>query len=221
MASLHKVLRALQSGRIDEIKSALFSVNDEFDFEVDSNGDLTITHIDDGTEWKLREDGNLETGGTVTGTFQANQLAASLRWGGGSSNQSIPDSTTTKVVWDDITTEDTDVVSVDLSNDEVTVQQDCRAIGYMYVSWSATADFGAGQHIAMRIDTNGSSYRGFNNPSVSDAIFSTSTPVTWLQLDEGDAISTSVRQTTGNTQTLEQGNFIPPVLAQFNIWVVG
>jgi hypothetical protein len=60
MVSLNRIVGVLQSNSIDEIKSKLLSINEEFDLDT-QNGNLHINHKGSDIEYILKQDGTIET----------------------------------------------------------------------------------------------------------------------------------------------------------------
>jgi hypothetical protein len=158
---------------------------------------------------------SLDTEDADVNLLSIGSVAGVLEWSDGGGNQSIPNATETKILWQSEADEDSDFVSVDPNNDEMTVQVDCKVMIGGYVTWAG--GFASSGRTSTRVYVNGSQEATMPQDASTQTNFSQVLPPVELSLSSGDTIDTRVYQDSGNSEELLQGAGSSSNFGQWNV----
>ena len=130
------------------------------------------------------------------------QVKGSLGVAGGSS-QSIDDSSITKVEWSSVEREDGDVVSVDDTDDNITVLKDGLYAVNTRVAWNSDADWSTGDSVRTFVYVNGSR-EIFNRANKAGTDAEERRAFGMLDLSANDVVDVRVEQRSGSSISLRQ-----------------
>lgn len=182
------------------------------------NGDLYLEVEDGVIDGRNSAIENLAS--VSTEVVSIGNIVCELRWSGSGDSQEIPDETMTKVEWDTIDIEDSDVIEADLDNDEVIVKGEGRYLTSAQVGWEG-GSFSTGDLIRCSIFQNGSRQSLYDGRKSGDGFESSFAPPTVLDLSESDTISVRVEQRSGDTQRLNSDSSAAPDFGIFTVVRVG
>lgn len=119
-------------------------------------------------------------------------------------NTDVPSATSTKVEWDTTAEEDSDVATSDLTNDEITVQQDGDYHVAGQFRWNNSANWNTGDEIRIYLKRNGTTFHQSRLVKVATTHQNVHTE-RLISLSSGDALSVVAYH--GNANTISLANF--------------
>lgn len=140
-----------------------------------------------------------------TETASIANVVGKLRWDSSGSAQTISSGTTTKVVWDVSAIEDSDIVTVSTSSDDITIDDGGTYHISGLVSWRENSNWSTGDSCSVRVYVNGNFKTLPNKQKLG-----TSAQGVYIQhtdsLSASDSVDLRVRQDSGSDQSLYQGD---------------
>ena len=207
-----------------------------------AGGDLIIEHLPSGAtfEYDATENAWIPTDPIGTSNRKAAAITTTavntdkasithtsgvLKWdsGTGDGQQSISSGSVTKVRWDSADIDDTNVVDVKASSDEIDIATAGIYAISAYVRWEDSSNWSAGDTAQIRLFVNGSSTRICSIEVVDGgSVFSTVLPMVVEDLSANDTLDIRVFQSSGSTQHLSQDvGSGSPQLGRFSIKRIG
>lgn len=188
----------------------VFEVNDQLILEHRSGAQFAFNPVEN--QWELDQGldllgndltgvNNLVSQAIATDQATINQLVAAVH---GTTNMSVSTGTNTKVDLDVVDQEDSDVVTVDLANNEIDVDVAGDYIAHMVTSWSSDSNWSTGDLAQLRINVNGSLDIAKTTRKISTVSQSVELWAYLEALSVNDTISFLVQQDSGSTITLTQ-----------------
>jgi len=202
--------------------------NDDFRVETDTNGDLIQEHKQTGAQFKFDSTKNtwvpvranldnaalgtaldannndinnasaIESASVSTTVASIGQVAAVAH---PTSNQTFESGTSTKMAIDSVPIEDTDVLTVDTSTDEITVQKDGIYIISIEARWAGESGWSTGDKANLDVRINGLLSNNGDNPKVGTQ---SETVQNFFvdRLTQDDIITSTLFQTSGGSKQI-------------------
>ena len=167
--------------------------------ETDSGADREVALAPDGTFSAP----SVETESVTTEVASIGELVGSLRTDASGDPQTIPHDTTTKVEYRAVNREDSDVVDVDVDNDEITIQEAGVYQIYARVYWDSDSNWSQGDRTDTSVFVNGSS-ESTSRALVGGDDLQTHDVTEIISLSENDTIDIRVSQESGDEIDLRQ-----------------
>ena len=167
--------------------------------ETDSGADREVALAPDGTFSAP----SVETESVSTERTSIGQVVGDLR--NDSQNTDAPDGTRVQLEWDTVEREDSDVVDVSTSNDEITILE--SGVYQLLVAFRWDGDNGWSTGDESRVEFAGDvdiRFEGRKSGTANECYQIT----TVSQLDDGNSVHVEVRQNSGDTQSISAASVI-------------
>jgi hypothetical protein len=174
------------------------------DIELEDNSGNVVAKWDEtNTQWDFSSNDIQNVGSLDVDLSSVTEVAgrASL-----TTDQTVPSSTVTEVDLDSVNIEDTDIVTVDLPNNQISIAESGKYVVYGLLRFDGSNDWATGDRIQLRVNVNGAKniesniHHGGTNEIIS-------TDVQRMNiLNSGDTLSLSVFHTSTSDEVLFGGS---------------